>query len=106
MPYFLQPGQVSRRTVLIGGFVELRCPRERDTSEGPFPEARARHRGVIPKGARSGGAYLIALMSAFIIDEHRVLMGVVIEKVQAAESGLNESCISLIKGLEVSFRSF
>ena len=42
-----------------------------------------------------------ALESVSIIDEHRALMGVVIEKIQAAERGLNESCISLIKGLEV-----
>ena len=34
----MQPGQVSRRTVLIGGFIELRCPYERETSEGPFPK--------------------------------------------------------------------
>ena len=52
------------------------------------------------------GGLSIALESASVIDEHRALMGAVIEKIQAAESGLNESCISLIKGLEVSFRSF
>ena len=47
------------------------------------------------------GILSTALESASIIDEHRALMGVVIEKIQAAESGLNESCVSLIKGLEV-----
>ena len=47
-----------------------------------------------------------ALKSASIIDEHRALMGAVIEKIQSAESGLNESCISLIKGFEVCFMSF
>ena len=47
------------------------------------------------------GGLSTALESASIIDEHRALMGVVIEKIQAAESGLNESCVSLIKGLEV-----
>ena len=49
---------------------------------------------------------LEALRGASIVDEHRALMGVVIGKVQATKIGLNESCISLIKGLEVSFRSF
>ena len=44
-----------------------------------------------------------ALKSASIIDEHRALMGVVIEKIHAAKSRLNESCINLIKGLEVRF---
>ena len=43
------------------------------------------------------------LKSASIIDEHRALMGAVIEKIQSAESGLNEACISLIKGFEVCF---
>ena len=51
------------------------------------------------------GGLSTALESASIIDEHRALMGAVIEKIQATESGLNESCISLIKGLEVCFRS-
>ena len=49
------------------------------------------------------GSLLTVLKSASIVDAHRALMGMVIEKVQAAESGLNESRISLIKGLEVSF---
>ena len=47
------------------------------------------------------GGLSTALESASIIDEHRALMGVVIEKIQAAESRLNESCVSHIKGLEV-----
>ena len=51
-------------------------------------------------------ALLVALKSASIVDEHRALMGVVIEKIQSAESGLNEACISLIKGFEVCFMRF
>ena len=47
-----------------------------------------------------------ALKSASIVDEHRALMGAVIEKIQSAESGLNDSCISLIRGFEVCFMSF
>ena len=46
-------------------------------------------------------ALLVALKSASIVDEHRALMGAVIEKIQSAESGLNGACISLIKGFEV-----
>ena len=42
-----------------------------------------------------------ARRSASIIDEHRALMGAVIEKIQSAESGLNESRVSLIRGFEV-----
>ena len=35
------------------------------------------------------------------MDEHRALMGVVIEKVQSAKSGLTEACSSLLTGFEV-----
>lgn len=47
-----------------------------------------------------------ALKSAPIVEEHRVLMGAVIEKIQSAESGLNEACINLITGFEVCFVRF
>ena len=36
------------------------------------------------------------------MDEHRVLMGTVIERVQSAKSGLTEACNSLLTGFEVS----
>ena len=49
------------------------------------------------------GSLSTALKSASIVDKHRALMGAVIEKLQSAESGLNESCLSLIKGFEVCF---
>ena len=44
---------------------------------------------------------LVALKSASIIEEHRALMGTVIEKIQPAESGLNEACMRLIRGFQV-----
>ena len=47
-----------------------------------------------------------ALESAWIIDEHRALMGAVIEKIQSAERGLNEACVRLITGFEVCFKGF
>ena len=46
---------------------------------------------------------LTALKNASIIDEHRTPMGAVVGKIQAAESGLNESCLGLIKAFEVWF---
>ena len=49
------------------------------------------------------GGLLTALRNASIIDEHRTLMGTVVGKIQAAESGLNESCLGLIKSFEVWF---
>ena len=44
---------------------------------------------------------LEALRGASIVDEHRVLMGTVIEKVQSAKNGLTEACASLLTGFEV-----
>ena len=49
---------------------------------------------------------LAALKSASIVDEHHALMGAVIKEIQSAESGLNEACISLIRGFEVCFMRF
>ena len=45
---------------------------------------------------------LEALRGASIVDEHRALMGTVIEKVQSAKSGLSEACSSLLTGFEVT----
>ena len=45
---------------------------------------------------------LEALRGASIMDEHRVLMYMVIEKVQFVKSGLTEACTSLLTGFEVS----
>ena len=45
---------------------------------------------------------LEALRGASIVDEPRVLMESVIEKVQFVKSGLTEACTSLLTGFEVS----
>ena len=45
---------------------------------------------------------LEALRGASIVDEHRVLMDTVIEKVQFVKSGLTKACTSLLMGFEVS----
>ena len=45
---------------------------------------------------------LEALRGASIVDEHRVLMDTVIEKVQFIKSRLTEACTSLLMGFEVS----
>ena len=42
-----------------------------------------------------------ALQSATIVEEHRTLMGTVVEKVRSAKSGLNEAYTSLLRGFEV-----
>ena len=45
---------------------------------------------------------LEALRGTSIMDEHRVLMDTVIEKVQFVKSGLTEAYTSLLTGFEVS----
>ena len=45
-----------------------------------------------------------ALRGASVVDEHRVLMGALIEKVHSAKSGLNEACSSLLTCFEVRKR--
>ena len=42
-----------------------------------------------------------ALRRASIVEEHRTLMGVVVEKIQSAKSGLNEAFTSLLTSFEV-----
>lgn len=45
---------------------------------------------------------LEALRGLSIVEEHRTLMGVVIERIKSAKSGLTEACISLLTSFEVS----
>ena len=45
---------------------------------------------------------LEALRGAFIVEEYRVLMGTVVERVQSVKSRLTEACSSLLTGFEVS----
>ena len=45
-----------------------------------------------------------ALRGASVMDEHRVLMSTVIEKVQSAKSGMNEAYSNLLTGFEVNNR--
>ena len=42
-----------------------------------------------------------ALQRVSIVEEHHTLMGVVVEKVQSAKSGLNEAFTGLLTGFEV-----
>src|SRR4051812_19697198 len=55
-----------------------------------------------PSGVRSEELKVL-LGRASVSKEHRVLMHTVIEKISAAESGLNEAVKSLLAGLEVRF---
>ena len=42
-----------------------------------------------------------ALQSASIVEEHRTLMGTVVEKVRSTKRGLNQAYTSLLVGFEV-----
>ena len=42
-----------------------------------------------------------ALQRASVVEEHRTLMGMVVERVQSVKSGLNEAFTSLLKGFDV-----
>ena len=46
-------------------------------------------------------ALVEALQSAPVVEEHRTLMGTVVEKVRSAKSGLNKAYTSLLRGFEV-----
>src|SRR3954463_14489487 len=46
----------------------------------------------------------ILLGRAFVSEEHRALMNMVIEKISSTESGLHEAVKSLLAGLEVCFK--
>ena len=41
---------------------------------------------------------LEALRGTSIVEEHRTLMGMVIERIQSAKSGLTKACTSLLTG--------
>ena len=45
---------------------------------------------------------LEALQGASIVDEHRTLMGMVIERIQSAKSGQTKVCTNLLTSFEVS----
>ena len=59
---------------------------------------------VVPVHPGALGNLMEALQSACVMDEHRVLMGAMIERVQSAKSGLNEACSNLLTGFEVRKR--
>ena len=67
----------------------------------PSKEGGAPIPPVISVHPEAPDTLLEALQSASIIEEHRILMGTVVERVQSAKSGLNEACTSLLTGFEV-----
>ena len=59
---------------------------------------------VVPVHPGAPDNLMEALRGTSVMEEHRVLMGTVIEKVQSAKSGLNEACSNLLTGFEVNNR--
>ena len=58
---------------------------------------------VLRVGAVYLGLRLIDVAAYYFMCNRGHIMGAMIEKIQSAESGLNESCLSLIKGFVVCF---
>src|SRR3990170_7025139 len=59
------------------------------------------HGGASEAAEKAPNTMVEALRCAAIVEGHRTLMGVVVEKIQSAKSGLNESFTSLLTGFEV-----
>ena len=67
----------------------------------PRPAFERGHRtSPAPSGARPEELKIL-LGRASILEEHRALMGTVIERISSAESGLHEAVKSLLTGFEV-----
>ena len=73
-------------------------------AQPPLKEGGAPLLPVVPVHPGAPDNLMEALRGASIMDEHRVLMGAVIEKVQSAKSGLNEACSNLLTSFEVNNR--
>ena len=78
---------------------------EANTSSTPSPACLApmegNEKGLGQSGARPN--ILTGLLEqAALSEDHRTLMGTVLEKISSATSGLNEAFGSLLKGFEVS----
>ena len=70
--------------------------------EPPSKEGGAPIPPVTSVHSEAPDTLLEALQSASIVEEHRTLMGTVVEMVQSAKRGLTEACTSLLTGFEVS----
>ena len=68
----------------------------------PLKEGGAPLPPVAPVHPGAPDNLMEALRGASIVDEHCILMGMVIERVQSVKSGLTEACTSLLTGFEVS----
>ena len=77
---------------------------EAKTSATPSPACLAPVEGS-EKGPRQSGArpnILTGLLEqAALLEDHRTLMGTVLEKISSATSGLNEAFTSMLKGFKV-----
>ena len=74
-----------------------------ESSERPSPKGGGVHVPLMTFVQPEAPDNLLeALQGISIVDEHRVLMGTVIEKVQSAKSRLTEACTSLLTRFEVT----
>ena len=97
------PSPKSRRDTEVSSQRDLEPDRVLEASKAPGSGERpSSTEGGLPIPpatsvyAELSGGLLTMLRNASVVDEHRTLMGAVVGKIQAAESGLNESCLGLI----------
>ena len=67
----------------------------------PFEGGGASTPLATSKNPEASDTLVEALRRASIVEEHRTLMGTVVEKVQSTKSGLNEAFTSLLTSFEV-----
>ena len=74
-------------------------PVDPQSPQRPAPEESIR-KSPAPSGVRSDVLRELVVRAA-ISEEHRTLMGAVMERISSAESGLHEAFMSLLMGFEV-----
>ena len=71
-------------------------------TQPPLKEGGMHVPPVTPVQPGAPDTLMEALSGTSIVEEHRVLMGTVIERIQSAENGLTEACRSMLTGFDVS----
>ena len=92
------PEVSSRRVSMNPAGAEGGCAAPRGSSRPAFE--RGHRTSPAPSGARPEELKIL-LGRASISEEHRALMGTVIERISSAESGLHEAVESVLTGFEV-----
>ena len=91
--------EVSSRRASLDPVMLEDNPIDPRSPQRPAPE-ESRQKSPTPSGVRSDVLRELVGRAA-ISEEHRMLMGTVMERISSAESGLHEAFMSLLTGFEV-----